>query len=108
MVEQTGTAEFWIRVKKIVDKSCKEEDAIWQKRSRILNSKIITLMILKIIIANKRQGLSMNLTEIWERCAEKNIPLPQSKPVTASSFCEARQKVSETIFKRINDELLKK
>ena len=108
MVKQAGTAEFWVSVKEIVDKSCKEQDAIWQKRSRVLNSKIITLMIIKIIIAHRHQGLSMNLTEIWERCAEKNIPLPQTKPVTASSFCEARQKVSENIFKHINDKLLKK
>ena len=83
MVKQAGTAEFWVSVKEIVDKHCKEHDKIWQKRSRILNSKIITLMIIKIIIANRHQGLSMNLTEIWERCAEKNIPLPQTKPVTA-------------------------
>jgi hypothetical protein len=107
-VEHNEIEEFWRSVKEGLDKACKEHDATWQKRSRILNSKIITLMIIKIIMSNKHQGISINLIEIWERCAEKNISLPQAKPVTASSFCEARQKVSENIFKSINHELLKK
>ena len=108
MEKETEIEEFWNRIKEIIERVCSEFDASWQRRNRILNSKIITMMIIKIVMSNKHQGLAMNLAEIWERCADKNIYLPQAKPVTASSFCEARQKLSEDIFKHINNEMLKK
>lgn len=88
------------------DRVCEGYDKQWQRRSRVLNSKIIILMIFKIILSDRRQGLGINLTEFWDGCSDKNIDLPQAKSVTASSFCEARQKVSEDIFKDINRSLL--
>jgi hypothetical protein len=89
MSEQT-VIEYWSSVKKIIDKVCEDYDALWQRRSRILNSKIVIIMIFKIILSDRRQGLSINLSEFWDNCAEKDIKLPQKKSVTASSFCERR------------------
>ncbi len=37
-----------------------------------------------------------------------NFPLPQSKPVAASAFCNARKKLDETIFKDINTRIINK
>lgn len=98
--------DYWSSVKDIIDRLCKRYDALWQKRSRVLNTKIIVIMVFKIILSNRHQGLAINLAEFWDTCVEKNIGLPQNKSVTASSFCEARQKVSEDIFKDLNNELL--
>ena len=98
--------DYWSSVKEIIDRVCMDYDGKWQKRNRILTSKIIVIMILKIILSDRRQGLIINLTEFWEGCTEKNIELPQVKCVTASSFCEARQKVSENIFKDLNKTLM--
>jgi hypothetical protein len=98
---------YWTKVKEIIDKVCSDYDESWQKRNRVLNSKIILMMIFKITLGNRRQGLSINLTEFWDSCSEKGIDLPQEKSVAASSFCEARQKVSEDIFKDLNKSLLK-
>jgi len=106
-MSEQALVEYWSRVKKIIDKVCSDYDGLWQKRNRVLNSKIVLMMIFKISSGSRRQGLSINLTEFWDSCAEKGIYLPQSQSVAASSFCEARQKVSEDIFIDLNKSLLK-
>ena len=105
MSDQT-VIDYWSSVKEIIDQVCKDYDTLWQKRNRILNSKIIVIMIFKIILSDRCQGLSINLLEFWDSCEKKDIKLPQKKSVSASSFCESRQKVSEDIFKDINRTLL--
>lgn len=98
--------DYWSSVKDIVDKTCAEYDVLWQKRNRILNTKIMLIMIFKITSCKRQHGLSSNLTEFGDICADKNIVLPQEKSIAASSFCEARQKLSEDIFKDLNRRLL--
>lgn len=98
---------YWSSVKTVVDKVCQSYDDLWCKRHRVLNSKIILLVILKIVAGDRRAGLSTNLAEFWDICADKGIALPQTKSITPSSFCEARQKLSEDIFKNLNSSLLK-
>ena len=105
-MSEQAIIDYWSSVKKIIDRICKSYDVLWQKRNRILNTKIIIMMIFKIILSARRQGFAINLGELWDSCAEKDIVLPQNKSVTASSFCEARQKVPEDIFKALNKELL--
>ena len=99
--------DYWSSVKVIVDKICEHYDDLWSKRHRILNSKIILMIILKMVTGDRRAGLITNLTEFWDICADKGIDLPQPKSISASSFCEARQKLSEDIFKDLNKALLK-
>ncbi|MGV8948678.1 MAG: hypothetical protein ACOH2E_04845 [Candidatus Paracaedibacter sp.] len=65
--------DYWSSVKKIIDKVCEDYDALWQRRSRILNSKIVIIVIFKIILSDRRQGLAINLSEFWDNCAEKDI-----------------------------------
>ena len=59
------------------------------------------------VTGDHRQGLATNLNEFWDVCADKGIELPQTKSISASSFCEARQKLPEDIFKDLNKTLLK-
>lgn len=106
-MNEEALIEYWSSVKEIVDRVCEEYDDLWKKRNRILNSKIIIMIVFKLILGDRRQGLTTNLTEFWVACTEKGIELPQIKSVTASSFCAARQKVSEEIFKTLNHSLLK-
>jgi len=105
-MDQQAIINYWSSFKEIIDSICKDYDSLWQKRSRILNSKLIVMMIFKLILSDKRQGLNSNLSEFWDRCGEKKIDLPQPKAITASSFCEARQKVPENIFTDLNQALL--
>lgn len=90
----------------LFDKICTEFDTIWQKRKRVLSSKLLVLFILKLVLSKNKQGYGSNLIQFWESCAEKGIMLPQINSVAASSLCEARQKLPEEIFKKLNTELL--
>lgn len=105
-MDKQGVTDYWSSVKAIIDRVCEDYDGLWQARSRILNSKIVVIMIFKIILSDRRQGLTVNLTEFWDSREEKAIDLPQKKSVSASSFCEARQKVCEYIFKDLSRCLL--
>ena len=77
----------------LFDKICTEFDTIWQKRKRVLSSKLLVLFILKLVVSKNKQGYGSNLIQFWESCAEKGIMLPQINSVAASSLCEARQKL---------------
>ena len=55
--------DYWTSVKTIVDKICENYDGLWSKRRRILNSKIILMIILKmlqVIIDKGWQQISMS------------------------------------------------
>ncbi len=62
-MREENVTDYWSSVKEIIDKICKDYDKLWKRRDRILNSKIIINMILKIILRDRRQGLTINLTE---------------------------------------------
>ena len=97
---------FWTEVKNIFKKISDKFDTEWQKRKRILNTQLLVTIILKLVQTKNRQGYGSTLIQFWEVCAEKSIELPQVNSVAASSFCEARQKLSEDIFKELNLELI--
>ena len=98
--------DFWVEVKNIFQKISNKFDSEWQKRKRVLSTQLLVAIIFKLVQSKNRQGYSSNLTEFWEICAEKAIELPQVNSVTASSLCEARQKLSEVIFKELNKEVI--
>ena len=106
LMDQQAIINYWSSFKETIENICNGYDSLWQKRNRILNSKLIVMMIFKLTLSDKHKGLSLNLSEFWDRCGEKNIDLPQPKAIAASSFCEARQKVPENIFTDLNQALL--
>lgn len=97
---------FWTEVKNIFKKISDKFDAEWQKRKRVLNTQLLVTIILKLVQSKNRQGYGSTLVQFWEVCAEKNIELPQVNSVAASSLCEARQKLSEDIFRELNQALI--
>ncbi len=96
----------WLEIQNIINDECLKHDVIWKKRQRVLNTKIIILLIFKLILNKKNQGLPSCLCEFWNKCEENDIELPQKKAISASSFCEARQKVPENIFKVLSKKIL--
>ena len=97
---------FWIKVNELFEQVCLKTDQIWQKRKRILDTRLLILFIFKMILSKNKQGYSSNLNELWESCRGKGIALPQLNSLAASSICEARQKLPENTFKILNDELI--
>lgn len=98
--------DFWLEVKGIFKKISEKFDSTWRKRKRILDSQFMVAFIFKLIESKNNQGYGSNLVEFWESCENQGIALAQDKTVSASSFCEARQKLPEEIFIELNQELL--
>jgi hypothetical protein len=82
-------------------------DRQWQKRRRVLNTLLLVLFIFRLVFSKNKQGYGTTLVESGDQCRLLNIPLPQTKPVAASAFCNARKKLDETLFKTLNTEILK-
>ena len=98
--------DFWSEVKNIFKKISDKFDAQWQKRKRILSTQLLVTFIIKLVQSKNKQGYGSILNQFWEVCLEKGILLPQPNSIAASSFCEARQKLPEDIFKELNQELI--
>lgn len=105
-MDQKPILTFWVKANALFEKSCQDFDLTWQKRKRILNTKLLVILIFKMVLSKNKQGYGSNLLHLWEACAEKAIALPQANVVSASSLCEARQKLPETIFQTLNQELI--
>lgn len=98
--------EFWPKLKATIEKVCKDCDVQWQSRKRVLSTYFLVLFIFKLVLNKHKQGYASMLCELWDSVDSKLLDLPQKHPVAASSICEARQKMPETVFQKINDELL--
>ena len=97
---------FWSKFQNIIEEVSQEFDARWQDRKRVLNTKFLILFIFKLILSKNKQGYSSVLSEIWDSVDKTLIELPQDKPFAASSVCEARQKMPEEVFTRLNTEII--
>ena len=98
--------DFWLEVKEVFRKISEKFDLSWQKRKRVLDSQLLVTFLLKLVESKNRQGYGSNLAQFWESCLDKGITLSQEHSISASSLCEARQKLSEDIFIELNQELL--
>lgn len=99
-------SEFWIKASELFKQTCQAMDQVWQKRKRVIDTKLLVIFIFKLVLSKNRQGYGSSLGELWEACSGKGIILPQTNAVAASSLCEARQKLPEIIFKTLNSELI--
>ena len=97
---------FWLEAQEIFKKVSNKFDAVWQKRRRVLDSQLLVAFLLKLVESKNRQGYGSNLVQFWESCSNQGIKLAQDKSVSASSLCEARQKLSEDIFIELNQKLV--
>ncbi len=97
---------FWTKVGKLFQQTCQSTDSEWQKRRRVIDTRLLVVFILKMVLSRNLQGYGSSLGALWESCADKGIALPRTDAVAASSLCEARQKSPEAVFKTLYDELI--
>ena len=97
---------LWQQVMVIVQDVANQFDKKWQKRKRILNTMLLILFIFRLVFSKNNQGYGVTINELWDQCRFMKVPLPQSKPVAPSAFCNARAKLDEGIFKVINRRIL--
>lgn len=98
---------LWQKIITVVASVAENFDKEWQKRKRVITTLLIILFIFRLVFSKNKQGYGSTIAELWEYCAKLNIPLPQPKPVVPATFCNARKKLDETIFKTLNTEIIR-
>lgn len=97
---------FWTRVAPMVRAIASEFDEAWQVKRRVIDSMLLVLLIFRLVATRSKQSYGTTIDELWENCRKQGLPLPQKRPIAASSFAAARRKLDEQIFKTINTRIL--
>lgn len=95
--------DFWSPLQATIEEICQDFDQVWQTRKRVITTQFLVTFILKLVLSKNRQGYKILLNELWETAEFSEL---QQQPVSASSICEARQKMPEAIFTLINQKVL--
>ena len=94
---------FWEPLQSLIKQTCSDSDKVWQTRKRVLDTQFLVMFILKLVLSKNSQGYKLLLNELWETA---EISTLQKQPVSASSLCEARQKMPARIFTQLNQQIL--
>jgi hypothetical protein len=97
---------LWEKVVSVINGVALEYDKQWQVRKRIINSMLIILLIFRLVCSKNSQSYGTTIDELWDSCDRLNLPLPQNGSIAPSSFCAARLKLDENIFKEINQKII--
>lgn len=98
---------LWGRVVNIITDVANTYDARWQKRMRVIDSLLLVFLIFRLVLSKNTQSYGTTISEFWHNCHQQQFPLPQKQPISASSFTEARKKLSESIFIELNQRIIK-
>jgi len=95
--------DFWSPFQGIIREVCSKFDQMWQVRKRKIDTSFLVLFIFKLVLSKNKQGYKSLLTDLWEK---PEMAAFQQTPVSASSLCEARQKLPEEVFIELNKAIL--
>jgi hypothetical protein len=95
--------DFWSPLQLLIEETCTKFNKSWQIRQRVIDTQFLVIFILKLVLSKNSQGYKILLNELWETAAISKL---QQQPVSASSVCEARQKMPEMIFTQLNQNIL--
>jgi hypothetical protein len=97
---------LWGNVVKVIRDVALQYDEQWQVRKRIINSMLLILLIFRLVCSKNTQSYGTTIDELWDSCDRLDLPLPQKNSIAPSSFCAARKKLDEAVFKQINREII--
>jgi len=106
LTENDPFVALWQQVMVLLSSVADEFDAQWRQRRRVIDTLLLMLFIFRLVFSKNHQGYGTTIVELWSQCQHMGIPLPQSKPVAASAFCNARKKLDEAIFKTLNSRVI--
>lgn len=101
-----GFVVLWGKVVTIINEIASEYDEQWQVRKRVINSMLLILLIFRLVCSKNTQSYGTTIDELWDSCDRLGLPLPQKGSIAPSSFCAARMKLDENIFKKINQKII--
>ena len=97
---------LWEKVVHILHEVAQEYDDKWRIRKRVLDSLILMLLIFRLVSSKNAQSYGTTIDELWDSCDQLGLSLPQKNSIAPSSFCAARKKLDEAIFKCVNRNIL--
>ena len=79
-------------VVELLHEVAEDYDQRWQVRKRIIDSKMLMLLIFRLVSSKNTQSYGTTIDQLWENCRKLKLPLPQKSSIAASTFCAARKK----------------
>ncbi len=70
-------------------------------RGGTLSPELMVALLMFMVGDGRRRGYREMLEAFWDQAALAGVPLPTSAPVSASAFCQARDKVSTKFLKSL-------
>ncbi len=97
---------LWEDVVHIFHEVAARYDQKWRVRQRVIDSLILMLLIFRLVSSKNAQSYGTTIDDLWDSCQKLKLSLPQKSSIAPSSFCVARQKLDEAIFKCANQKIL--
>jgi len=97
---------LWENVVEILHEAAAEYDTKWRVRKRVIDSLMLVLLIFRLVSSRNSQSYGTTIDDLWDSCDRLNLSLPQRSSIAPSSFCVARKKLDESIFRRVNAKIL--
>ena len=97
---------LWEKVAHIFQDVAADYDSKWRLRRRVIDTLMLMLLIFRLVTSKNKQSYGTTIDDLWDHCQRLNLTLPQKSSIAPSSFCVARQKLDETVFKSANQKIL--
>jgi hypothetical protein len=97
---------LWEQVLHIFREVAAEYDRQWRVRKRVIDTLMLMLLIFRLVCSKNTQSYGTTIDDLWDNCRQLNMPLPQKESIAPSSFCTARRKLDEAVFKCANQNIL--
>ena len=81
-------------------------DKKWRLRRRVIDTLMLMLLIFRLVTSKNKQSYGTTIDDLWDHCQRMDLTLPQKSSIAPSSFCEARKKLDEAVFKSANQKIL--
>jgi len=98
---------LWENVVEILHEVAAEYDEKWRVRKRVIDSLILVLLIFRLVSSKNSQSYGTTIDDLWDSCDRLKLSLPQKSSIAPSSFCAARKKLDESIFRCVNTRILR-
>jgi len=97
---------LWEKVAHIFQDVAADYDRKWRLRRRVIDTLMLMLLIFRLVTSKNKQSYGTTIDDLWDHCQRLSLNLPQKSSIAPSSFCAARQKLDEAVFKSANQKIL--
>ncbi len=97
---------LWEKVAHIFQDVAADYDRKWRLRQRVIDTLMLMLLIFRLVSSKNTQSYGTTIDDLWDNCEKLKLALPQQSSIAPSSFCAARQKLDEAVFKYANQKIL--